>query len=103
MNKCSACSNPVGPNAVKCPNCGEPTFVHDQLEPMFDLPDLMKWSFGCIVVGFFYFVFGKPGNGFFGMDYIEISFYFSAIGVIGVVSGIFIGAYGIHLTAPKPK
>jgi hypothetical protein len=26
LSKCSACSKPVGSRAVKCPNCGEPTF-----------------------------------------------------------------------------
>jgi hypothetical protein len=58
MNKCSACSNPVGPNAVKCPNCGEPTFNPNEViyvNKHFAKKDVFAIGFIVFVAGLYLF------------------------------------------------
>ena len=67
MNKCSACSNPVGPNAVTCPNCGEPTFnpteevIYEKyVNKHFSKKDV--FAIGCLVFAAGLYLFDKYLN-----------------------------------------
>ena len=50
LKNCSACSNPLGPNAFVCPKCGEPT---QKFSNSFGISFFLKWA----LAGAFMFVF----------------------------------------------
>ena len=59
MNKCSACSNPVGPNAITCPNCGEPTYERlTEEEQVVEDKEFSQYLSNVSWIGFILFALG---------------------------------------------
>ena len=88
LRNCSACSNPIGPHASKCPNCGEPTLII--ISPYFDpfstgenhdylYFNLQKYSFVLIVLGFLISGFGDLAAAEFGVKCIYL-------GILGLLT-----------------
>ena len=102
---CSACSKPVSSRAIKCPNCGEPTIFHDSSGPRFDpfstgenyIPEILKGSFTLFVLGFIVLVYAEPGSSAFGISGRFWGFLFTQLGIIGMLTCLFMAVTGIGM------
>ena len=55
LKNCSACSNPVGPNALVCPKCGEPTQKYSNF---FSTSFFLKWALAGAFLMVFMYILG---------------------------------------------
>ena len=85
LSKCSACSKPMGSRAIKCPNCGEPSWKEGgRVNEYFQKKDVFLIGFVVFGIGFYLF------DEMWSDAYLCLGFFMTLLGPIIILYSFFL-------------